>query len=116
KGYHNASIRDIAHATGVSLAGLYYYFQSKEELLFLIEDHALGTLLENLERRLAGVNDPRARLRILIHNHLSYFVESMAEMKVLSHEADSLTGEFRQRIGGKMRRITEIAAEILTQL
>ena len=36
KGFHNASVRDISRETGVSLAGLYYYFQTKEELLFLI--------------------------------------------------------------------------------
>src|SRR5215210_4171661 len=55
KGYHQASIRDIARATGVSLSGLYYYFDSKEELLFLIQDHAFGTLTGNLERMLEGV-------------------------------------------------------------
>ncbi len=39
RGYHQASIRDISRATRVSLAGLYYYFTSKEELLYLIQRH-----------------------------------------------------------------------------
>ncbi|MFH2000388.1 MAG: TetR/AcrR family transcriptional regulator, partial [Planctomycetota bacterium] len=30
KGFEKASIRDVSHATGMSLAGLYYYFKSKE--------------------------------------------------------------------------------------
>lgn len=116
KGYHNASIRDIARATGVSLSGLYYYFQSKEELLYLIQDHAFGTLLCRLEERLAGVEDPQLRLRILIHNHLTYFIDSMAEMKVLSHEAESLTGEYLRNVNRKKKRLTEIAMEILREL
>src|SRR4028119_937033 len=58
KGYHQASIRDIARATRGSLSGLYYYFTSKEELLFLIQDHAFGTLDDTLERLLEGVDDP----------------------------------------------------------
>jgi hypothetical protein len=37
RGFHNTGIRDISRATGVSIAGLYYYFSSKEELLFLIQ-------------------------------------------------------------------------------
>jgi AcrR family transcriptional regulator len=116
KGYHQASIRDIARATGVSLSGLYYYFNSKEELLFLIQDHAFGTLLNNLERLLASETDPQRRLRILVENHLRYFTANTAEMKVLSHEGDSLTGDFRRRVNAKKKRLTELAMEILREL
>lgn len=116
KGYHRASIRDIARETRVSLSGLYYYFNSKEELLFLIQDHAFGRLLAELERLLDGVEDPHRRIRLLIENHLRYFVGNMAEMKVLSHEADSLTGDFRERVNAKKRRLTEIAMHILREL
>jgi AcrR family transcriptional regulator len=116
KGYHQASIRDIARATGVSLSGLYYYFNSKEELLFLIQDHAFGTLLGNLERLLEDEEQPLRRLRLLMENHLRYFVANQAEMKVLSHEAEALTGDFRRRVNAKKRRLTEIAMEILTAL
>ena len=116
KGYHQASIRDIARATGVSLSGLYYYFDSKEELLFLIQDHAFGTLIASLERNLAGVDEPHRRLRLLMENHLRYFIDAKAEMKVLSHESESLTGEYRGRVNAKKRRLTEIAAAILRDL
>jgi AcrR family transcriptional regulator len=113
KGYHQASIRDIARATGVSLSGLYYYFNSKEELLFLIQDHAFGTLLSNLERLLDGEAQPHRRLRLLMENHLRYFIANTAEMKVLSHEAEALAGDFRRRVNAKKRRLTEIAMDIL---
>lgn len=116
KGYHQASIRDIARATGVSLSGLYYYFDSKEELLFLIQDHAFGTLLSNLERTLTGVEEPHRRLRILMENHLRYFMDAKAEMKVLSHESESLTGDYRKRVNAKKRRLSEIAMETLREL
>jgi TetR/AcrR family transcriptional regulator, cholesterol catabolism regulator len=116
KGYHQASIRDIARATGVSLSGLYYYFKSKEELLFLIQDHAFGTLLSNLERQLEGVEGPHRRLRVLMENHLRYFVDAKAEMKVLSHESESLTGDYRRRVNAKKRRLSDVAMEIVREL
>ena len=116
KGYHQASIRDIARATSVSLSGLYYYFNSKEELLFLIQDHAFGTLLNNLERLLQGEEQPHRRLRLLMENHLRYFIANTAEMKVLSHEAEALTGDFRRRVNAKKRRLTEIALDILREI
>src|SRR4029077_16961609 len=39
KGYAGASMRDLSRASGMSLAGLYYYFESKEKLLYLIQRH-----------------------------------------------------------------------------
>ncbi|HEX7050109.1 MAG TPA: TetR/AcrR family transcriptional regulator [Longimicrobiales bacterium] len=116
KGFHRASIRDISRATGVSLSGLYYYFKSKDELLFLIQDHCFGRVLDNLERLLEGVTDPEERLRILIGNHLRFFSANMKEMKVLSHEAGSLTGEYRERVNAKKRRYAEVCADILRAL
>src|SRR5437879_6604258 len=69
KSYHSTSMRDISRATDVSLAGLYHYCKSKEELLFLIQDHCFGRVMESLEQRIKGVEDPFARLRIFIDNH-----------------------------------------------
>jgi AcrR family transcriptional regulator len=116
QGYHNATIREVARASSISLSGLYYYFQSKEELLFLVQDHALESLVGGLLERLEGVTDPECRLRILIDNHLTYFVSNMAEMKVLSHEADSLSGDYRRQVNARKRQLTSIAAGILSEL
>src|SRR5688500_9184414 len=90
KSYHSTSMRDISRATNVSLAGLYHYCKSKEELLFLIQDNCFGHVLESLEQRLIEVEDPTKKLAIFIENHLSFFAANMSEMKVLSHEAESL--------------------------
>lgn len=116
KGYHQASVRDISRATGISLSGLYYYFDSKEELLYLIQHHCFETVLDNVERLLDGVDDPAHRLRLFVENHLRYFVGNMKEMKVLSHEADSLGGEYRRRVNAVKRRYTEICTDILASL
>jgi AcrR family transcriptional regulator len=90
KGYEGASMRDLSRATGMSLAGLYYYFESKERLLFLIQKHAFATILERLKERLENVTDPEQRIRIFILNHLEYFVSNQQALKVLSHEDESL--------------------------
>src|SRR5499427_9410034 len=73
KSYHSTSMRDISRATGVSLAGLYHYCKSKEELLFLIQDHCFGRVLERFEQRIQETQDPLEKLRVFIDNHLSFF-------------------------------------------
>src|SRR5437667_8480505 len=72
KGYEGASIRDLSRASGMSLAGLYYYFDTKERLLYLIQKHTFSTIVERLRQRLEGVSDPELRIRIIILNHLDH--------------------------------------------
>jgi AcrR family transcriptional regulator len=116
KNYHSTTMRDISRVTGVSLAGLYHYCKSKEELLFLIQDNCFGRVLDSLEERLRLEVDPLARLRIFIENHLSFFAANMAEMKVLSHEAESLAGDLHAHVSTKKDRYTKLARKILKEL
>jgi len=116
KNYHSTTMRDISRATSVSLAGLYHYCKSKEELLFLIQDNCFGRVLERLEERLQGVSDPLSKLRIFIENHLSFFAANMAEMKVLSHEAESLAGDLHTHVSTKKDKYTKLARKILKEI
>src|SRR5712691_3723046 len=116
KSYHSTSMRDISRATGVSLAGLYHYCKSKEELLFLIQDHCFGRVLERLEQRTRGIGNPFEKLRIFIDNHLSFFAANMAEMKVLSHEAESLAGDLHEHVSTRKRQYTRTARKILSEV
>jgi len=116
KSYHSTSMREISRATNVSLAGLYHYCKSKEELLFLIQDNCFGRVLDRLQERLVDVNDPVVKLQIFIENHLSFFAANMAEMKVLSHEAESLQGELHAHVSGKKDKYTKLATSILREV
>src|SRR5438105_6750939 len=116
KSYHSTSMRDISRATGVSLAGLYHYCKSKDELLFLIQDHCFGRVQEHLEQRIKRVSDPFEKLRTLIDNHLSFFAANMAEMKVLSHEAESLVGDLNQSVSARKEKYARLARRILREI
>ena len=116
KGYHSTTMRDISRETRVSLAGLYHYCRSKEELLFLIQDNCFGRVLERLLERLEETTEPVEKLRLVIENHLSFFAANMAEMKVLSHEAESLAGEMHEHVSGKKQQYTQLVRQILSEV
>src|SRR6185436_3012921 len=116
KSYHSTSMRDISRATNVSLAGLYHYCKSKEELLFLIQDNCFGRVLERLEQRLEGVEDPITKLGIFIENHLSFFAANMSEMKVLSHEAESPGGDLYTHVSTRKDKYTQLDQQILSEV
>jgi AcrR family transcriptional regulator len=116
KGYEGASMRDLSRASGMSLAGLYYYFESKERLLFLIQKHTFSTILEELKARLETVTDPEERIRIFILNHLEYFVSNQQGLKVLSHEDDSLRNGLGSEIAGIKREYYRICLGLMDDL
>jgi TetR/AcrR family transcriptional regulator, cholesterol catabolism regulator len=116
KGYEGASMRDLSRASGMSLAGLYYYFESKERLLFLIQKHTFTTIVQRLKSRLEGVNDPEQQIRIFILNHLEYFLANPASMKVLTHEAEALKNGFASEVAAIKREYYRICVGLLDEL
>jgi AcrR family transcriptional regulator len=116
KGYEGASMRDLSRASGMSLAGLYYYFESKERLLYLIQKHTFTTIVQRLKARLEGVSDAEERIRIFILNHLEYFLANQAAMKVLSHEAEVLKNGFASEIAAVKREYYRICVGLLDDL
>lgn len=116
KGFHRTSVRDIARATRMSLAGLYYYFTTKEELLYLIQERCFVTLLQRWEQATSANMDVRARIRVFAENHLSFFWHNMHEMKVMAHEDESLTGEFAEKILVLKRRYVKVLFDLIGEL
>jgi AcrR family transcriptional regulator len=113
KGYEGASMRDLSRSSGMSLAGLYYYFESKEKLLYLIQKHTFTTIVERLRERLDLVQDPAECIRVFILNHVEYFLANQKAMKVLSHEDDVLRNGFGSEIAGIKREYFRICMELL---
>src|SRR5260370_40738558 len=72
KGYEGASMRDLSRLSGMSLAGLYYYFDSKEKLLYHIQKHTFTSIVDRLRERLAVSSDPAERIGIFVHKHVHY--------------------------------------------
>jgi len=116
KGYEGASMRDLSRASGMSLAGLYYYFESKERLLYLIQKHTFSTIVQRLKSRLTGVSDTEEQIRIFILNHLEYFLANPASMKVLSHEANALKNGFASEVAAIKRKYYRICVGLLDDL
>ncbi len=117
KGYEGASMRDLSRVTGLSLAGLYYYFESKEELLCMIQRHYFTVVVERLRKRLEPVADPEARVRAFIGNHFEYFLaENFKATKVLSKEDDVLQGSLGSEVASLKRQYYRSCADLVEAL
>ncbi len=97
KGYEATSTQDIAEAVGLLKGSLYYYIDSKEDLLFAIIDEAYKGALETVQVSTAAGGNALEKIRALIDAHVAYFTSNQVKMAVLFRDFRSLSEE-RQRI------------------
>jgi len=107
KGYHPTTMRDLSAASGMSLAGMYYYVRGKEDLLALIQERCFAQVLEGARRAVAAATDPQEKLQAFIRHHVDFFAHHMAEMKVMSHETSP------RSVGAIKRRYVDLLESVL---
>lgn len=113
RGYHATSMRDLARASGFSLAGMYHYVKSKEELLFQIQDRCFTLVLEGAREAVGAAADPEARVHAFIRHHVTFFAAHMDEMKVLAHEEAELTGTMRAQLRRRKKEYVGLLEQLL---
>jgi len=116
KGFEATSMRDVSGALGVSLAGLYHYFDSKEELLYQIQYRTFASLLAAQEEVVAQPGTPEDRLRRLVIGHLAFFTSHPNELKVCTYEIESLSGDHYHTTEGLRRRYYRLMSQVLSEL
>ncbi len=99
RGYSATSMDDLAQAVGILKGSLYYYVNSKEDLLFRIVETVHGTVEELLEEA-ESMADAGALERVLhyVRAQSTYNAENLAELAVYHHEWKRLEGERLERI------------------
>jgi TetR/AcrR family transcriptional regulator, cholesterol catabolism regulator len=93
KGFHAASMQDIAEAVKLQKASLYHHVNSKQEILTAILDRALDLLIERIEAVIALPLPPEMKLREAIRSYLQAMVEHRGLAAVLLLEHRSLDAE-----------------------
>ena len=90
KGFHGASMQDIAEAVNLQKASLYHHVSSKQEILLALLDRALELLLE----RISTISDQPIpadqKLRQMIRTYLQILAENTDLSAVLLFEHRSL--------------------------
>jgi TetR/AcrR family transcriptional regulator len=97
RGYHGASMGEIARALRMTKGSLYYYFKNKEEILFFCHDYSLDILLDVLERVEAAGGTPPQKLRSLIESFVHHILDDL--------RGTALTLDFQALSAPLLRRV-----------
>lgn len=98
RGYSGTSMRNIAHDSGISLSGIYYYTRGKASLLYEIQSRTIDALVASVAEALAGVTGPSEQLLRFVENHVSYMNDHPTFVRVLSHETSPGLGDERREV------------------
>jgi AcrR family transcriptional regulator len=103
KGYERTSLQEVADLLGLTKPALYYYYASKEELLFEIMSFVMESVLGDIREVAASAAPPVERLAELVRRYVSFFVAHPHEHTIMSVQVDSLRPELRDRILAQQR-------------
>ncbi len=101
KGYFAASMSDIAGECGIQKAGIYYYFQGKEALLYDIMKRTMDELLTHLEKSLEEAGTVEEAMRAAVRGHVEFHLNRQKETFIANSELRGLTPEHYHAVVGQ---------------
>jgi TetR/AcrR family transcriptional regulator, cholesterol catabolism regulator len=116
RGYDATSMNDVAAALKLSKGGLYHHFQSKDEILFNLMNHAMDITQERVIDRVKLVEGPEERLRTLIRRHIEVVMSVRdREITVMLHENHPLPPAMRRRINARKKDYVHFVESLIAE-
>ncbi len=117
RGYDATSMNDVAAALKLSKGGLYHHFQSKDEILFEIMNHAMELTQERVIAPVRSIADPLERLRALIRLHIEVVLSPRdREITVMLHENHPLPPALRKRINHRKKEYVHFVESLIADV
>lgn len=73
KGYHSATMEEIAQAIGVAKGTLYYHYKNKEDLYYSVIQYGIYIFEQSINQALQNETDPVVKIKKLIRKLLNFF-------------------------------------------
>jgi len=115
-GYDNTSTRELAKAVDLSIAGLYYFFRSKEEILFSILDASAGELLASVRSAIKEDDDPQVNIARAIEYIVKHVITRRMAIGLIIRERNRLSPKQLEIINDKERVIFNLIRGELARL
>jgi len=116
RGFDATSVSDIARALGLTKAGLYHHFDSKEALLFEIMMFGLDKVRDEVILPVRTISDPEERLRQLITRHARITTRGHGAVAHLQDEIRALPPPARKQVEHRMRVYFDLVRGTLDEL
>jgi len=114
RGFHTVTVREIGIAAGLTQGTIYNYVRSKDDILYLVCDYAIGAYQQAVRRALVGISGP-ARLEATIRAIVEAVHAHQDEILVMHHVTPALDRKSLKPILARIHAFNEFVAEILSE-
>lgn len=115
-GYDNTSIRELSEASGLSNAGIYYFFKDKQDILFTILYNSVRNLNKAIKTAVCQDDEPQKNIKKMIGNLLRHVIDQKMEIYILNRESGRLNHEQTASIKKKSREAYDLVKNELEKL
>lgn len=114
KGFHATTTRDIASRAGLSPAGVYVHFASKEDLLFQLSRAGHEAARDMLVAAAQTAATPTDALRSIMRQFAQWHAEHFRVARIVQYEFQNLTPEHREAVLGLRKDIDAVVRDVIT--
>lgn len=93
RGYHGASMAEIADVVGIRKASLYHHVRGKEDLLFAIHERLIDELTQQTDAALAAAATPSDKVRAVLRVTMRFVADNKDAVTVFLQERDAVGGQ-----------------------
>jgi TetR/AcrR family transcriptional regulator, cholesterol catabolism regulator len=115
KGFHGASVREIADAAGLTMGTMYNYVRSKEDILYIVYDFMTTILTEGLKKAIDDTKDPREKVRAALKHNMELIYQYRDVIMFLYREAGNYDNESVRSVLAQETKYIEIFENLLRQ-
>lgn len=115
KGFHNATVREIAEEAGLTMGSLYNYINTKQDIIYIVYDYITKVLREDMKEAIVGVKDPKERLKAALRQNLNAVYKNQDIIMFLYRESASLDKESLHTVLARETKYIELFEDILRE-
>lgn len=115
QGYRETSLQEIADRLGITRPAFYYYFRSKEEILWRLVEDLGNRLLDQATPVARGDDPPSPRLRTLMVRHVQTVLHNAAAFRVYFQDRGSLEGPRDEQLKRGEHAYAALIAELIDE-
>lgn len=112
-GFHATTTRDIASRAGLSPAGVYVHFRSKEELLFALSERGHTAARDMLVRARDAAATRAEALEAIVSTFSRWHAEHHRIGRIVQYEFGHLTPEHREAVLRLRKEIDQVLRTVL---
>ena len=115
RGFHATTTRDIASRAGLSPAGVYVHFDSKESLLYALSRRGHEAALTLVRGAATGPGTPTERVARVMSGFATWHAEHYEVARVVQYEFPHLLPDHRDEVLGLRKAIDDAVREVLEE-